>query len=151
MTSYSHEQRLVIAREIGDRGGEATAFANLGKAYYGLNDPSHAIELYEQQLTIAREIGAPHIEAHGLYGKAAAIYVLGDKQQAIRLLEIMLRIYQQIEAPEAEEAEARLSLWKDDLLHTRVSGKSQWSLSLKEALRMAWTIFRFLRKTLRKP
>ncbi|RIK16160.1 MAG: hypothetical protein DCC52_17950, partial [Chloroflexi bacterium] len=49
-----YEQRLVIAREIGDRRGEGNALGNLGNAYADLGDARQAIAFYEQHLVIAR-------------------------------------------------------------------------------------------------
>ena len=55
--SSFYEQRLAIAREIGDRRGEGSALGNLGNAWADLGETRKAIELYEQSLAIAREIG----------------------------------------------------------------------------------------------
>ena len=44
-----YEQRLVIAREIGDRRGEGNSLGNLGSAYNALGDTRRAIEHYEQR------------------------------------------------------------------------------------------------------
>ena len=43
-----YEQRLVIAREIGDRRGEGIALGNLGIAYADLGQVERAIDFYEQ-------------------------------------------------------------------------------------------------------
>jgi tetratricopeptide (TPR) repeat protein len=40
------EQRLVIAREIGDRRGAGTALGNLGNAYAALGDYPRAIDYH---------------------------------------------------------------------------------------------------------
>ena len=42
-----YEQRLVIARELGDRRGEGTVLGNLGIAYKNLGEVRRAIDLYE--------------------------------------------------------------------------------------------------------
>ena len=38
-----HTQDLAIAREVGDRAGEGTAYGNLGNAHYRMGDFSQAI------------------------------------------------------------------------------------------------------------
>ncbi len=144
-----HKQRLVIARDIGDRLGEAAAFANLGRAYYNMGYYRRAIKFYDRQLAIAREIGAPREEAHGLHCKAAALYNLGYRRRAIPHMEAALSLYEQIEDPQAEDVRTLLSM---------ASRKSHVGLSLKELLRTlkelfrtSWALFKFLRKTPRKP
>src|SRR5262249_40754725 len=52
-----YEQRLAIAREIGDRRGEGATLGNLGLAHADLGQVEKAIGYYEQALAIAREIG----------------------------------------------------------------------------------------------
>ena len=47
-----YEQRLAIAREIGDRWGEGNAIGNLGLAYADLGQVEQAIGFYEQALVI---------------------------------------------------------------------------------------------------
>jgi tetratricopeptide (TPR) repeat protein len=39
-----HQQRLPIAREVGDRQGEGNALVNLGNAYFLLGDYKQAIK-----------------------------------------------------------------------------------------------------------
>ena len=56
-----YEQRLVIAREIGDRQGEGIVLGNLGLAYAGLGQVEKAIGLLEQSLRIGEEIKDPEI------------------------------------------------------------------------------------------
>ena len=43
-----YEQALVIAREIGDRGGEGHTLLNLGGAYAALSETRRAVDYYEQ-------------------------------------------------------------------------------------------------------
>jgi tetratricopeptide (TPR) repeat protein len=50
-------QHLAIAKEVGDRVGEGTAYANLGSAYDSKNDFSKAMEFQTQCLAIAMELG----------------------------------------------------------------------------------------------
>ena len=48
---------MKIAIEIGDRGGEGSAYGNLGVAYSSLDDCQKSIEYHEKHLKIAIEIG----------------------------------------------------------------------------------------------
>jgi tetratricopeptide (TPR) repeat protein len=52
-----YEQALSIAREVGDRAGEAATLNNLGAVYDGLRDPGRALDCYEQALPITRGVG----------------------------------------------------------------------------------------------
>jgi tetratricopeptide (TPR) repeat protein len=62
------EQRLAIAREIGDRQGEGVSLGNLGNCYYSLGDYRRAIDHHVQRLAIARQIGDRRGECNGLVG-----------------------------------------------------------------------------------
>ena len=57
-----YEQRLEIAREIGDRRGEGSGLGNLGIAYVGLGETNLAIGFCEQALSIFEGIGHPNAE-----------------------------------------------------------------------------------------
>jgi len=57
-----HEAALEIAREIGDRRGEAFRCWNLGLLYED-TDPARAVELMEVCVAYEREIGHPDAEA----------------------------------------------------------------------------------------
>ena len=57
----SYEQRLAIAREIGDRRGEGRVLGNLGNAYFRLGQVERAIDFWEQAVRIGQEIKDPEI------------------------------------------------------------------------------------------
>jgi tetratricopeptide (TPR) repeat protein len=78
-----HQQQLDIAREIGDRQGEANSLGNLGLCYDSLGDYQKAIEHHQQQLDIAREIGNRQGEANSLGNLGLCYDSLGDYQKAI--------------------------------------------------------------------
>ena len=48
---------MKIAKEIGDRAGEGTAYGNLGIAYQAQGYYEKAIEYHDKNLKIAKEIG----------------------------------------------------------------------------------------------
>ncbi len=56
-----YEQRLAIAREIGDRRGEGIVLGNLGIAYAALGQTERAVSLLERALQIGQEIQDPRI------------------------------------------------------------------------------------------
>jgi predicted ATPase len=53
-----YERALHLCREIGDRGNESIALANLGLIFHHLEDDRSAHEYSQQALAIARELGA---------------------------------------------------------------------------------------------
>jgi tetratricopeptide (TPR) repeat protein len=64
---------MAIAKEVGDRAGEARAYANLGNAYHSKGDYSKAIEYLAQDLAIAKEVGSRAVEG-GAYGNLRDAY-----------------------------------------------------------------------------
>ena len=67
-----HERNLQIAKEVGDRAGEGSAYGNLGNAHYCLEDYKKAIDYHERDLKIAKEVGdkAGEGSAYGNLGNA---------------------------------------------------------------------------------
>jgi len=61
-----YEQRLAIAREIGDRRGEALSSWNLGLAYEKSGDLRRAAEMMQICVGYEREIGHPDAEKYAL-------------------------------------------------------------------------------------
>ncbi len=78
-----HQQHHDIAREIGDRRGEASSLGNLGNAYHSLGQYQRAIDFYQQSLEIKREIGDRRGEANSLGGLGIAYDALGQYQRAL--------------------------------------------------------------------
>jgi CHAT domain-containing protein/Tfp pilus assembly protein PilF len=92
-----YEQRLVIAREIGDRRGEGDTLGNLGVAYWSLGQYERAIDFYEQSLAIAREFGNRQGEANALGNLGIAYLDLGQYERAINSYEQRLVIDREID------------------------------------------------------
>jgi tetratricopeptide (TPR) repeat protein len=78
-----YQQRLCIAREIGNRLEEASALGGLGLTYYDLGEYQQAIDYYQQRLSIAREVGNLWGEGSALGGLGLACYGLGHYQQSV--------------------------------------------------------------------
>ena len=57
-----YEQRMAMAREIGDRRGEGNALFNMGLALHGLEEKDRAIELVKGALKIYEAIESPAAE-----------------------------------------------------------------------------------------
>jgi tetratricopeptide (TPR) repeat protein len=87
-----YEQALAIARETGDRAGEATDLGNLASSYADLGQIARAIELNEQALAIDRETGDRAGEATDLGNLASSYADLGQIARAIELYEQALAI-----------------------------------------------------------
>jgi tetratricopeptide (TPR) repeat protein len=80
-----YEQALVIAREIGDRGGEGAWLGNLGSAYSDLGQVEKAIEYHEQALVISREIGYRLLESASLIDMGDIFVYQNEWTKAIKL------------------------------------------------------------------
>ena len=87
-----HKNRLKIAMEIGDRGGEAAAYGNLGNCYQSLSDYRKSIEYHEKHLKIAIEIGDRGGEGRAYGNLGRAYSSLGDYQKSIEYHEKILKI-----------------------------------------------------------
>ena len=104
-----YEKRLKIAIEVGDRGGEGTAYGNLGNAYYSLGDYQKAIEYLEKSLKITMEIGNRDRDGRA-YGNLGFAYLsLGDYRKAFEYLEKFLKIVMEI-GDQCAEGRAHLNL-----------------------------------------
>ena len=57
-----HHQSLSIAKDIGEKVSEGTAYIYLSIAYYSIGDYKKAIEFHQQSPSIAEEIGEKGLE-----------------------------------------------------------------------------------------
>lgn len=92
-----HQQSLKIAREIGDRQGEANSLGNLGNAYNSLGDYPKAIEYYQQSLKIVRDIGSRQEEAISWFNLGETLAKLKQKSEAIAAYQNARELYQVME------------------------------------------------------
>ena len=79
-----HNQRLRIAKELGNRVGEGHAYGNLGIAYQCLGDFKQAVNYHNQHLSIAKELGDREGEGRAYGNLGIAWRNLGDFKQAIK-------------------------------------------------------------------
>jgi len=78
-----HREALVIAREIGDRGGEGNCLGNIGSCYQATGDYQAAMRNHGEALGIAREIGDRGGEGVCLGNLGVCHASLGDFRAAI--------------------------------------------------------------------
>ena len=90
------EKHLSIAKEVGDRAGEGSAYGKLGTAYRNLGNFKQAIEYYKEDLSIAKEVGNRAGEGSA-YGNLGIAYCnLGNFKQAIQYHEKHLSIVKEV-------------------------------------------------------
>jgi non-specific serine/threonine protein kinase len=77
-----HEQALALAREVGDRKGEAFSLINLGAQSEELHDADRARASYEAGLAIARELREPEATVLALYNLAHLAWLHGEGAEA---------------------------------------------------------------------
>jgi tetratricopeptide (TPR) repeat protein len=87
-----YQQALSIARNVGDRGGEAAYLSGLGGCFYDLGQIPRAIELYEQALSISCDVGNRETEANNRGNLGNCYHLLGQIPRAIELYEQALSI-----------------------------------------------------------
>lgn len=114
MSDFGQEQinrfqaALTIARENGDKHGEAENLGNLGGIYCWKMEESvdRAIDYHQQAIIIAREIGAKGLEAESLEGLGQCYGLSwdnkGDYQQAAAFFEAALTIAREVGDRERE-------------------------------------------------
>jgi tetratricopeptide (TPR) repeat protein len=90
------QQSLAIAREIGDRGGEASSYMGLGNVYYSLGEYQKALEFHQQSLAITREIGDRGGEGKSYGNLGNVYYSLGEYQKALEFHQQSLAIDREI-------------------------------------------------------
>ncbi len=122
-----YEQALPIARELGDRRGEATLLNNLAEVYRALGQLQRALSLCEQALPITREVGNREGEATTLNTLALVYQATGQPQRALSLYEQALSIAREMGNRAGEAATL------DNLATAyRNTGQPQQALSLYE-------------------
>ncbi|MBW4526887.1 MAG: tetratricopeptide repeat protein [Phormidium tanganyikae FI6-MK23] len=92
----AYQQSLTIAREIGDRRGEANSLRSLGDAYSSLGQYQRAIDFHQQSLEIKREIGDRNGEGGSLCNLGSAYNLLGQYQRAIEYYQQALVVQREV-------------------------------------------------------
>ena len=94
-----HQQHLDIAREIGDRRGQANSLGNLGNAYHSLGEYKRAISFHQQSLEITRDIGDRRGIANSLMSLSAAYQQVGRIKDGIVATQQAQQIMMEMELP----------------------------------------------------
>jgi len=96
-----HLQALGIFRDLGDRGGEATALNERGTLHRVSGDLAEAEGCHQQVLELAHAIDSSWDEAHALAGLGRCALASDRATKAEALLRQALEIFQRIGAAEA--------------------------------------------------
>ncbi|CAH3156955.1 unnamed protein product, partial [Pocillopora meandrina] len=94
-----HNRHLKIAKEVGDKHGEARegiAYGNLGNAYHRLGNFKKTIEYHNLHLKIAKEVGDKHGEGNAYGSLGNAYFSLGDFKKAIEYHNLHLEIAKEV-------------------------------------------------------
>jgi tetratricopeptide (TPR) repeat protein len=67
-----------MAKEVGDRAGEGSAYAHLGNADHSQGDYAKAIEYQKEHLAIAKEVGDRAVEGRAYENLGIAYQSQGD-------------------------------------------------------------------------
>ncbi|KAL9981543.1 hypothetical protein ACROYT_G010255 [Oculina patagonica] len=87
---------LKIAKTVGDKAGEGSAYSNIGEAFYCLGDFRYAIDFCELSLKVANEIGDRACEGRAYGNLGNAFRKLGDFRKAIDYLKLCLKIAKEV-------------------------------------------------------
>ena len=68
-----HGQHLAIAKEVGDRAGEGTAYANLGTCHMHLNECVKAVAYFEAQHVMATSLKLAHVQSEAALNMGVAL------------------------------------------------------------------------------
>jgi tetratricopeptide (TPR) repeat protein len=90
---------LPIAREVGDRAGEAVTLGNIGAVHRDLGEPLRALEYYGLALPIMREVGDRAGEAVTRYNMAMTHRAQGELDRAVAELEQVVELDRQVSHP----------------------------------------------------
>ena len=85
-----------IAKEVGDRAREGSAYGYLGNAYLNQSNFKQAIEYYEKHLSIAKEVGDRAREGSAYGNLGSAHLNLGNIKQAIEYYKKNLSISKEV-------------------------------------------------------
>jgi tetratricopeptide (TPR) repeat protein len=108
---------LKIARDRGDRHGEALTTMNIGRAYMTRCPICHrqsAVRWLEVAVTMFHELQDRHGEAHALRNLGTAYLQSGDNHHARKYWQQATAILDQVDATEADEARAALAELSQD-------------------------------------
>ncbi|XP_066294360.1 tetratricopeptide repeat protein 28-like isoform X1 [Branchiostoma lanceolatum] len=97
-----YEQYLALARQLGDRGAEGTAYNKLGLAHHGIGDHQAALEWYQQVLKMREEDGDKKAQISQHINVGYAYLSMEETDQATSHFDTALHMAQQIEDPHGQ-------------------------------------------------
>ncbi|MCA2817439.1 MAG: tetratricopeptide repeat protein, partial [Microcystis sp. M085S1] len=146
------QQSLAITREIGDRGGEAASYNNLGTVYRSLGEYQKAIEFYQQSLAIKREIGDRGGEAKSWFNLGLTYYKLARiseaKEAFLQSRELFQALGLAADVQDCDQAIRQLETRKYPLIVAFFLGVIKFPLVLIGGIIVA--LWRLLKRWLRK-
>uniref|UniRef100_A0A665VJJ7 Tetratricopeptide repeat domain 28 n=1 Tax=Echeneis naucrates TaxID=173247 RepID=A0A665VJJ7_ECHNA len=93
------EKRLVVAHELGECGGKAQAYGELGALHSQLGNYEQAISCLERQLAIARDTQDRLLEGDASCGLGAVYQSMGEYETALRCHQSDLEIAEEAGSP----------------------------------------------------
>jgi tetratricopeptide (TPR) repeat protein len=97
----AYQQRIDVAREIGDRPGEAKALGNLGNTYSDMGETGLAIRCHKHNLAIAIQIGDRKGQAYAAWN-LGLMYVQENPARAVEFMQLRVNFLREIGHPYAE-------------------------------------------------
>ena len=113
------EHALKIAKEVGDKRREGTAYGNLGVASRNLGDYKTAIDYQERALKIAKELGDKAEVAKLLYALGRSFYLQGSLPRALEFFHSSVRMF--------------------NIVRHDLKGKDEWKISYRNMHEAAYT------------
>lgn len=99
-----YRKALAIFRDLGHRGGEATALTNLGDVSIRLGRHQEAVAEHAQAIAIFGDLGERYGEMCALNGQGEALAGLGRSEAAIASHSAALTLAREIDEPEGRAA-----------------------------------------------
>ncbi|KAJ3603529.1 hypothetical protein NHX12_028274, partial [Muraenolepis orangiensis] len=93
------EKRLVVAHELGECGGKAQAYGELGALHSQLGNYEQAISCLERQLAIARDTRDRALEGDASCGLGGVYQAMGEYETALRCHQSDLEIAEETGSP----------------------------------------------------
>lgn len=106
-----YERRLTIAREIGDRRGEANTLMNIGLIRYDFDKVRDAIKFHERAGAIFHEIGDLRGEGKAHWNVSLAYEKHADYKRANAHARAALQIYERIRDGNADMVREQIDTW----------------------------------------
>ncbi|XP_068673690.1 tetratricopeptide repeat protein 28-like [Montipora foliosa] len=148
-----------MAKEVGDRAQEGSAYGNLGNAYLSLGNLKQAIDYHKKSLSIVKEVGDRAREGRVYCNLGSAYRNQGNIKQAIEYTRRSISICKEIGDCEAEGnayyflgknyelsgslSDAltwyRLSIKHFDETRKGLQSEDEWKISFRDSYRVAYT------------